>query len=46
MTNKMRCQGEAIALNLIFRIGISQKANLLLSPQLDAGAEVYRFMEN
>ena len=36
----------AFTLNLIFRIGVSQKAGLLLSPQLDAGAEIYRFLEN
>lgn len=36
----------AFTLNLVFRIGISQKATLMLSPQMDAGAEIYRFLEN
>jgi NCS2 family nucleobase:cation symporter-2 len=35
----------AFSLNLIFRIGVSQKATLLLSSQLDVGAEIYRFLE-
>jgi len=36
----------AFTLNLIFRIGVSQKASLKLSPEMDIGAEVYRFLEN
>ena len=36
----------AFALNLIFRIGVFQKSGLLLSSQLDVGAEIYRFLEN
>jgi NCS2 family nucleobase:cation symporter-2 len=36
----------AFTLNLIFRIGISQKASLLLSTDLDVGSEIYRFLEN
>jgi NCS2 family nucleobase:cation symporter-2 len=36
----------AFTLNLIFRIGVSQKASMALSPQMDAGAEIYRFLEN
>jgi NCS2 family nucleobase:cation symporter-2 len=35
----------AFSLNFIFRIGVSQKASLLLSSQLDVGAEIYRFLE-
>jgi len=36
----------AFTLNLIFRIGVSQKASMALSPQMDVGAEIYRFLEN
>lgn len=36
----------AFALNLIFRIGISQKASLSLTAEMDAGAEMYKFLEN
>ncbi len=36
----------AFSLNLIFRIGISQKASLSLSSQSDVGAEIYRFLES
>jgi xanthine permease XanP len=36
----------AFSLNLIFRIGISQKASLSLSAEMDAGAEIYKFLEN
>jgi xanthine permease XanP len=36
----------AFSLNLIFRIGISQKACLALSADMDAGAEIYKFLEN
>jgi xanthine permease XanP len=35
----------AFSLNLIFRIGISQKAGLSLSAEMDAGAEIYKFLE-
>ena len=35
----------AFSLNLIFRIGISQKASLSLPAEMDAGAEIYRFLE-
>jgi xanthine permease XanP len=35
----------AFSLNLIFRIGISQKASLSLSTDMDAGAEIYKFLE-
>jgi NCS2 family nucleobase:cation symporter-2 len=31
---------------LIFRIGVSQKAFMELSREMDAGAEIYRFLEN
>jgi len=36
----------AFTLNLIFRIGVSQKASMELSPEMDVGAEIYRFLEN
>jgi NCS2 family nucleobase:cation symporter-2 len=36
----------AFMLNLFFRLGISQKATLVLSRDLDVGAEIYRFLEN
>jgi NCS2 family nucleobase:cation symporter-2 len=36
----------AFGLNLIFRIGISQKATLLISSGRDVGAEIYRFLDN
>jgi NCS2 family nucleobase:cation symporter-2 len=36
----------AFTLNLIFRIGVSQKATKELSPEMDVGAEIYRFLEN
>ena len=36
----------AFTLNLIFRIGVSQKASLKLLPEMDLGAEIYRFLEN
>jgi xanthine permease XanP len=36
----------AFSLNLIFRIGISQKAALSLTAEMDAGAEIYKFLEN
>ena len=36
----------AFTLNLIFRIGVSQKASKELSPEMDVGAEIYRFLEN
>jgi xanthine permease XanP len=35
----------AFSLNLIFRIGISQRASLSLSADMDAGKEIYRFLE-
>jgi NCS2 family nucleobase:cation symporter-2 len=35
----------AFGLNLLFRIGISQKATLLISPDGEVGAEVYRFLD-
>jgi NCS2 family nucleobase:cation symporter-2 len=35
----------AFTLNLVFRIGVSQKASLELSPAMDVGAEIYRFLE-
>ena len=36
----------AFTLNLIFRIGVSQKASFLLSSQQDVGGEIYRFLES
>ena len=36
----------AFTLNLIFRIGVSQKAVVELTPEMDVGAEIYRFLEN
>lgn len=36
----------AFTLNLVFRIGVSQKASMALSPEMDVGAEIYRFLEN
>jgi NCS2 family nucleobase:cation symporter-2 len=36
----------AFTLNLIFRIGVSQKASIELAPEMDVGSEIYRFLEN
>lgn len=36
----------AVVLNLIFRIGISQKASLKMAPGISSGRDVYEFLEH